>query len=140
MYDNSWTKLISIRGSKRTNNKEKGRLRLSLKGERISSRITTTITSPGETLLGNWDLPLLKWLTQCSENQYTKSWRKLRTSHSLSGQTRWGVDPMKHNQSIHCQYHQDQRHTTEDYRTLRSHLEQLVREERLKQFLHQPNG
>ena len=27
-------------------------------------------------------------------------------------------------------------HTTEDYRTLRNHLEQLVREGRLKQFLH----
>ena len=47
---------------------------------------------------------------------------------------------MKRNQNLHCQYHQDRGHTTEDCRTLRSHLEQLVREGRLKQILHQPNG
>ena len=49
-------------------------------------------------------------------------------------------DPMKHNQSLHCQYHQDRRHTTEDCRTLWSHLEQLVREGKLKQFLYHPSG
>ena len=47
---------------------------------------------------------------------------------------------MKHNQNLHCQYHQERGHTTEDYRTLWNHLEQLVREGRLKQFLHQPSG
>ena len=47
---------------------------------------------------------------------------------------------MKHNQNLHCQYHQDRGHTIEDYRTLKSHLEQLVKKGRLKQFLHQPNG
>ena len=30
-------------------------------------------------------------------------------------------------------------HTTEDYRTLWSHLEQLVKSRKLRQFLHQPN-
>ena len=47
---------------------------------------------------------------------------------------------MKHNQSLHCQYHQERRHTTEDCRTLWNHLEQLVKEWRLKQFLIQPSG
>ena len=47
---------------------------------------------------------------------------------------------MKHNKNPHCQFHQDQGHTTEDYKTLWNHLEQLVRKGRLKQFLHQPNG
>ncbi|XP_023879290.2 uncharacterized protein LOC111991723 [Quercus suber] len=49
-------------------------------------------------------------------------------------------DPMNRNQSLHCQYHKDRGHTTEDCRTLWIHLEQLVREGRLKQFLNQPNG
>ena len=47
---------------------------------------------------------------------------------------------MKRNQNLHCQYHQEQGYTAEDCRTLRSHLEQLVREGRLKQFLYQPSG
>ena len=51
-----------------------------------------------------------------------------------------GGDPMKRNQSLHCHYHQERGHTIEDCRTLWNHLEQLVRDGKLKQFLHQPNG
>ena len=47
---------------------------------------------------------------------------------------------MKHNQSLHCQYHQEWGHTTEDCRMLWSHLEQLVKIGKLKQFLCQHNG
>ena len=47
---------------------------------------------------------------------------------------------MKHNQSLHCQYHQDRGHTTEDCRTLWNHLEQLVRDGRLNKFLYHPSG
>ena len=50
-----------------------------------------------------------------------------------------GEDPMKRNQSLHCQYHQEREHTTEDCKTLWNHLEQLVRDGKLKQFLHQPS-
>ena len=49
-------------------------------------------------------------------------------------------DPLRCNQSLHCQYHQEYRHTTEDYRTLWNHLKQLVREGRLQQFLYRLNG
>ncbi|XP_030938890.1 uncharacterized protein LOC115963837 [Quercus lobata] len=48
-------------------------------------------------------------------------------------------DPLRHNQSLHCQYHQDRGHTTEDCRTLWNHLEQLVKEGKLQQFLYRPN-
>ena len=34
-----------------------------------------------------------------------------------------GGDPMKRNQSLYYQYHQERGHTTEDCRTLWSHLE-----------------
>ena len=40
-------------------------------------------------------------------------------------------DLLRHNQSLHYQYHQERGHTTEDCRTLWNHLEQLVREGRL---------
>ncbi|XP_075661776.1 uncharacterized protein LOC142631492 [Castanea sativa] len=49
-------------------------------------------------------------------------------------------DPMRCNQNLHCHYHQEMGHTTEDCRTLWNHLEQLVKEGRLKQFLYRPNG
>ena len=51
---------------------------------------------------------------------------------------RMGGDPSKRNLSLYCHYHHDRRHTTEDYRTLRDHLNQLARAGKLNYFLHQP--
>ena len=49
-------------------------------------------------------------------------------------------NPMRRNQSLYCQYHQDQGHTTKDCRNLWDHLDQLVREGKLKQLLHHSSG
>ena len=49
-------------------------------------------------------------------------------------------DPAKHNQNLYCHYHQEQGHTTEDCRNLCDHLDELVREEKLKSFLHHSSG
>ena len=49
-------------------------------------------------------------------------------------------DPMRRNQSLYCHYHQDHGHTTENCRNLWDHLEQLVREWKLKQLLHHSSG
>ena len=43
---------------------------------------------------------------------------------------------MKRNQNLYCQYHQEPGHTIEDCRNLRYHLDQLVREGKLRPFLH----
>nr|XP_023895483.1 uncharacterized protein LOC112007379 [Quercus suber] len=50
-----------------------------------------------------------------------------------------GGDPTRHNQSLHCQYHQERGHTIEDCRTLWNHLKQLVKDGMLQQFLYRPN-
>ena len=47
---------------------------------------------------------------------------------------------MNRNQNLYCHYHQDHGHITEDCRNLWDHLEQLVREGKLKHFLHHSNG
>ena len=49
-------------------------------------------------------------------------------------------NPMRRNQNLYCQYHQDQGNITEDCRNLWDHLDQLVREGKLKQLLHYSNG
>ena len=49
-------------------------------------------------------------------------------------------NPKKHNHNFYCQYHQDHRHTTKDCRSLWDHLDQLVREGKLKQLLHHSSG
>ena len=49
-------------------------------------------------------------------------------------------NPISRNQSLYCQYHQDQGHTTEDCRNLWDHLDQLVREGKLKHLLHHSSG
>ena len=47
---------------------------------------------------------------------------------------------MNRNQNLYCQYHQDHRHIIENCRNLWDHLEQLVREGKLKLLLHHSNG
>ena len=49
-------------------------------------------------------------------------------------------DPMNRNQNLYSHYHQDHSHTTEDCKNLWDHLEQLVREGRLKHLLHHSSG
>ncbi|XP_075670352.1 uncharacterized protein LOC142640145 [Castanea sativa] len=49
-------------------------------------------------------------------------------------------DASLRNQSLHCHYHQDKGHTTEECRTLRDHLNQLVRAGKLNHFLSRPDG
>ena len=45
-------------------------------------------------------------------------------------------NPEKRNRNLYCQYHRDHGHTTADYRSLWDHLDQLVREGKLKQLLY----
>ena len=49
-------------------------------------------------------------------------------------------NPKKRNRNLYCQYHRDHGHTTEDCRSLWDHLDQLVREGKLKQLLHHSSG
>ncbi|XP_030964845.1 uncharacterized protein LOC115986128 [Quercus lobata] len=49
-------------------------------------------------------------------------------------------EPKRRNQNFYCHYHQDHGHMTEDCKNLWDHLEQLVREGKLKQFLHHSSG
>ena len=64
---------------------------------------------------------------------------KIKNEPYLKWPNKMSGDPSRHNQSLHCQYHQDRGHTTEDCRTLWNHLEQLVKEGKLQQFLYRPN-
>ena len=50
------------------------------------------------------------------------------------------VDPSKRNQNLYCHYHQDHGHNTEDCRNLWNHLDQLVREGKLRHLLHPLGG
>nr|XP_023929803.1 uncharacterized protein LOC112041134 [Quercus suber] len=49
-------------------------------------------------------------------------------------------NPERRNHNLFCQYHQDHGHTTEDCRSLWDHLDQLVRDGRLKHLLHHSSG
>ena len=64
---------------------------------------------------------------------------KIKNESYFKWPNKMGGNPMRRNQSIHCQYYQEQGHTTEDGRTLWNHLEQLVKKGRLQQFLYMPN-
>ena len=49
-------------------------------------------------------------------------------------------NPEKRKHNLYCQYHQDHGHTIEDCRSMCDHLDQLVREGKLKQLLHHSSG
>ena len=49
-------------------------------------------------------------------------------------------NPLRRNQNLHCQYHQDHGRTIEDCKNLWDHLDQLVWERKLKQLLHHSSG
>ena len=49
-------------------------------------------------------------------------------------------NPEKRNRNLYCQYHRDHGRTTKDCRSLWDHLDQLVREGKLKQLLHHSSG
>ncbi|XP_065629003.1 uncharacterized protein LOC136067293 [Quercus suber] len=49
-------------------------------------------------------------------------------------------NPERRNHNLYCQYYQDHGHATEDCRSLWDHLDQLVREGRLRHLLHHSNG
>ncbi|XP_023906117.1 uncharacterized protein LOC112017891 [Quercus suber] len=57
---------------------------------------------------------------------------------------RWPIkmvgNPERRNHNLYCQYHQDHGHTTEDCRSLWDHLDQLVRESKLRHLLHHSSG
>ena len=65
---------------------------------------------------------------------------KVRNEPFFKWPNKMAGDPINHNQNLYCHYHQDHGHTTEDCRNLWDHLEQLVREERLKHLLHHSSG
>ena len=52
---------------------------------------------------------------------------KIKNEPYFRWPNKMGGDPTKHNQSLHCQYHQDRGYTMEECRTLRNHLKQLVK-------------
>jgi len=65
---------------------------------------------------------------------------KIKNEPDFKWPNKMGEDPTKHNQSLHCQYHQDRGHNIEECRTLQDHLEQLVKVGKQKQFFYEPNG
>ena len=65
---------------------------------------------------------------------------KVRNEPFFKWPNKMAGDPMNCNQNLYCHYHQDHGHTTEDCRNLWDHLEQLVREGKLKHLLHHSSG
>ena len=65
---------------------------------------------------------------------------KVRNEPFFKWLNKMAGDPVNHNQNLYCHYHQDHGHTTEDCKNLWDHLEQLVREGKLKHLLHHSSG
>ena len=65
---------------------------------------------------------------------------KVRNKPFFKWPNKMAGDPVNRNQNLYCHHHQDHGHITEDYRNLWDHLEQLVREGKLKYFLHYSSG
>ena len=65
---------------------------------------------------------------------------KIKNEPFFKWSNKMAGDPTKRNQNLYCHYHQEQGHTTEDCRNLWDHLDQLIREGKLKSLLHHFSG
>ena len=65
---------------------------------------------------------------------------KVRNEPFFKWPNKMAGDHVNRNKNLYCHYHQDHGHTTKDCRNLWDHLEQLVREGKLKHLLHHSNG
>ena len=65
---------------------------------------------------------------------------KIKNKSFFKWPNKMARDLIKRNQNLYCQYHQESGHTTEDCRNLRNHLDQLVREGKLRHLLHHSSG
>ena len=107
---------MSTSGSRKTNSKARGRDFAEQSGSMALQVVNTVFRELVHQVLEKIkNEPYIKW------------------SNKMRG------DPLRRNQSLHCQYHQEWGHTTKDCKTLWNYLKQLVREGRLQQFLYQPN-
>ena len=77
---------------------------------------------------------------RCVSELVQKILEKVRNEPFFKWPNKMAGDPMNRNQNLYCHYHQDHGHTIEDCRNLWDHLEQLVREGRLKHLLHHSSG
>ena len=66
--------------------------------------------------------------------------KKVRNEPFFKWPNKMARDPVNRNQNLYCHYHQDHGHTIEDCRNLWDHLEQLVRDGKLKHLLHHSSG
>ena len=65
---------------------------------------------------------------------------KIKNESYFKWQNKMAGESTRRNQNFYCQYHQDHGHTTENCRNLWNYLDQLVREGKLKHFLHHSSG
>ena len=71
------------------NNREKGKLRLSLKKEEILGRTDSTIIGWKGIIQSSKGQVTIRWSELYSENPCNKSWKRLRTNLSSNGPIRW---------------------------------------------------
>ncbi|XP_030940018.1 uncharacterized protein LOC115964931 [Quercus lobata] len=65
---------------------------------------------------------------------------KIKNEPYFKWPSKMAREPSKRDQNLYCQYHQDHGHSTENYKNLWNHLDQLVQEGRLKHLLYHSSG
>ena len=95
---------------------------------------------PRRNFVGQFGSRALHVVNTMFQEPVHKVLEKIKNEPYFKWPNKMGGYPLRHKQSLYCQYHQEQGYTIEDCRTLWNHLKQLIREGRLQQFLYQPNG
>ena len=131
--------MISISGSKRIKPKEREKPKSSpLKGEILSLKGIITV-DPGE-FANQSSRANAQVVNSVFKEPVYQILEKIKNEPYFKWPNKMEGDPSKRNQNLYCQYHQDRGHTTKDCRTLCDHLDQLVKDGKLKQFIHQLSG
>ena len=94
---------------------------------------------PRRDFIGHTELPTAQVASTVFKEPMHQILAKIKVKPYSKWPNKMGVVPTRCNQGLYCQYHQDCGHIIEECRTLRDYLEQLVKIEKLRQFLHQPS-
>ncbi|XP_065625233.1 uncharacterized protein LOC136065650 [Quercus suber] len=129
-----------IKELKNINSKGKERIRLFLRRGWILGRISTTITNHVGILFGQLGSSNLQAINTVFRELMHQVLEKIKNEPFFKWPSKMVGNPERRNHNLYCQYHQDYRHSTKDCRILWDHLDQLVREGKLKQLLRHSSG
>ena len=132
--------MISIKGSKNNQQQGKGKAKVIPQERRNFRSDRYNNNRPRRDYAGQSGSTNTQAVNTVFRELVRQVLEKIKNEPFFKWPNKMAGDPAKRNQNLYCHYHQEQGHTSEDCRILWDHLDQHVRECKLKALLHHSSG